>query len=469
MKAIQNVGNEDDIPSYKEKVERLFQNGKPKDAWQGVKTLAGLPASSSPSGLPAEVSFRMAEELNNFYCRFDQCDYTQEREELSSELLSIQTTDNLQLQPEDVELILRRTKPSKAPGPDQICGCLLKVCSSQLAGVLCSLFNRSLAEHSIPSIWKSSIICPVAKKSNPTTNNDYRPVALTSLVMKSFERLVMAQLQVDVGVHSDPLQFTYRPQRGVDDAVLTLLHGAISHLEKPKSHASLVFVDFSSAFNTLQPHLMGCKLLQMNANPHLILWVLSFLTERDQRVRVNGHLSTVRTISTGSQQGSVISPLLFTLYTNDCRSTTPGITYIKYSDDTVIMDTTNTDGLLQTELDSFSLWCKDNCLDLNHFGQGRLTVKMDEQCSERSKRERERERERERDRKEREKREKRERERGKRERERKREKREREREKREILLSRFNLTGTRETILTVSFRNTLGDALTDSLITALTF
>ncbi|KAK7893145.1 hypothetical protein WMY93_022297 [Mugilogobius chulae] len=110
---------------------------------------------------------------------------------------------------------------------------------------------------------------------------------------------------------------------------------------------------------------MGRKLLQMNANPHLILWVLSFLTGRDQRVRVNGHLSTVRTISTGSPQGSVISPLLFTLYTNDCRSTTPGITYIKYSDDTEIMDTTNTDGQLQTELDSFSLWCKDNCLDLN--------------------------------------------------------------------------------------------------------
>lgn len=64
-------------------------------------------------------------------------------------------------------------------------------------------------------------------------------------------------------------------------------------------------------------------------------------------------------------EGSVISPLLFTLYTNDCRSSTPGITCIKYSDDTVIMDTTNTDGLLQTELDSFSLWCRDNCLDLN--------------------------------------------------------------------------------------------------------
>ena len=79
----------------------------------------------------------------------------------------------------------------------------------------------------------------------------------------------------------------------------------------------------------------------MDVNPHLILWVLSFLTDRHQRVRVNGHLSSSRRISTGAPQGSVISPVLYTLYTNDCRSTNPDITYIKYSDDTVIMDSTD--------------------------------------------------------------------------------------------------------------------------------
>uniref|UniRef100_A0A8C6KM50 Reverse transcriptase domain-containing protein n=1 Tax=Nothobranchius furzeri TaxID=105023 RepID=A0A8C6KM50_NOTFU len=67
----------------------------------------------------------------------------------------------------------------------------------------------------------------------------------------------------------------------------------------------------------------------------------------------------------GSPRGSVIAPLLFISYMSDCRSSTPGITYIKYSDNTLIMDTTNTEGLLQTELDSFSLWCTENCLDLN--------------------------------------------------------------------------------------------------------
>ena len=98
--------------------------------------------------------------------------------------------------------------------------------------------------------------------------------------MKSFERLVFSQLQKEVGVHTDPLQFSYKQHRGVDDAVLTLLHDAYTHLEKTKAYVRMVFVDFSSTFNTMQPHLMGQKLLQMDINPHLILWVLSFLTEK---------------------------------------------------------------------------------------------------------------------------------------------------------------------------------------------
>ncbi|KAJ8364884.1 hypothetical protein SKAU_G00137150 [Synaphobranchus kaupii] len=80
-------------------------------------------------------------------------------------------------------------------------------------------------------------------------------------------------LQVQQSVQSivDPLQFAYQQNRGVD-ALRTLLHLVKSHLNTPKSYIRLVFVDFSSAFNTIQPHLMAKKLLKMNLNPHLILW-----------------------------------------------------------------------------------------------------------------------------------------------------------------------------------------------------
>ena len=352
---------------YRKRVEKLFLEGNPRDAWQGVKTLAGLPINNS--ALPttgAKDCIDMAENLNQFYCRFEKLDQTQEREKLMEELTArIPGYVNRELQQAEVELVLRRMKPNKAPGPDQICGRLLKACSNQLAGVYCHLFNRSLAERSIPSVWKTSIICPVPKKSKPTCDNDYRPVALTSLVMKGFERLILTQLQAEVSKYADPLQFAYKRHRGVDDATVRLLHRAYTHLEKPKSFLRLVFIDFSSAFNTVQPHLMGQKLSQMDVNPHLILWVLSFLTDRHQRVRVNGHLSSSRRISTGAPQGSVIPPVLYTLYTNDCRSTNPDITYIKYSDDTVIMDSTNSLGQLESKLATFLDWCRRNCLDLN--------------------------------------------------------------------------------------------------------
>ncbi|XP_071781355.1 trace amine-associated receptor 1-like [Centroberyx gerrardi] len=74
----------------------------------------------------------MAENLNNFYCRFDQHNFTLEREELSDLATMSLTTANLELQPGEVELTLKRINPNKAPGPDQICGSLLKACCSQL-------------------------------------------------------------------------------------------------------------------------------------------------------------------------------------------------------------------------------------------------------------------------------------------------------------------------------------------------
>ena len=120
----------------------------------------------------------------------------------------------------------------------------------------------------------------------------------------------------------DPLQFAYRPGRGVEDAVTTLLNLVVGHLENAKAHARVLYLDMSSAFNTLQPHLLFQKMIsEFNMEPDLALWVLDFLVGRHQQVRVNNTMSSVKVVSTGSPQGCVLSPLLFILYTNGCRST----------------------------------------------------------------------------------------------------------------------------------------------------
>ena len=109
---------------------------------------------------------------------------------------------------------------------------------------------------------------------------------------------------------------------------------------------------------------MALKLLGLGVDPKLILWVVSFLVDRSQSVSFDHALSNSRSTSTGSPQGTVLSPVLFTLYTNDCTGT-ESIPIIKYSDDSALQDLSNSDLAYLQEVDKFTQWCKDNYLDLN--------------------------------------------------------------------------------------------------------
>ena len=93
--------------------------------------------------------------------------------------------------------------------------------------------------------------------------NDLRPVALTPAVMKVCERVVLCKLNGSVKDYIDPLQFAYRRNRSADDAVLYVMENIYSHLEKAGSSVRLMFFDFSGAFNTIQPHFLVQKLLNM--------------------------------------------------------------------------------------------------------------------------------------------------------------------------------------------------------------
>ena len=97
--------------------------------------------------------------------------------------------------------------------------------------------------------------CLKIKKSK-RTSEDFRLVALTSLVMKNFEKILKDEITSLISGRLDPLQFAYQAGKSVDDAKLFILHRAHKHLEKLGSHVRLLFADFSSAFNKMQPHIL---------------------------------------------------------------------------------------------------------------------------------------------------------------------------------------------------------------------
>ncbi len=119
----------------------------------------------------------------------------------------------------------------KATGPDGITGRVLRSCADQLAGLFTSIFNESLATSVVPTSFKKSVKIPVPKNSKPSCLNDYRPVALTSTVMKVFERLLKKHICSSIPATLDPLQFAYRPNRSTDDAISQVLHSSLTHID----------------------------------------------------------------------------------------------------------------------------------------------------------------------------------------------------------------------------------------------
>ncbi len=101
----------------------------------------------------------------------------------------------MSLSPNSVRRSLSRINARKAPGPDNIPGRVLRDCAVELTDVFTDIFNISLSQAVVPTCFKATTITPVLKKSSPSCFNDYRPVALTPILMKCFERLVMQHIK----------------------------------------------------------------------------------------------------------------------------------------------------------------------------------------------------------------------------------------------------------------------------------
>ena len=130
---------------------------------------------------------------------------------MSFMLASRQATDCvITLLVADVSKTFKQVNIHKAAGPDGSPGHVLKACIDQLASVFTDIFNLSLTESVLPTCLKHTTIVLVPKEAKVTCLNDYRPAALTSVAMKGFERLVMAQNNSILPDTLDPLQFAYR-------------------------------------------------------------------------------------------------------------------------------------------------------------------------------------------------------------------------------------------------------------------
>ena len=115
----------------------------------------------------------------------------------------------------------------------------------------------------------------------------------------------------------------------------------LKHLDSPNTYARILFVDFSSAFNTIIPSKRFDKIQSLGVPQSMCLWILDFLLNRPQFVKISDNLSSSVTLSTGTPQGCVMSPMLCSLFTHDCLSCHVRTKILQFADDVHYSDKAN--------------------------------------------------------------------------------------------------------------------------------
>lgn len=220
-----------------------------------------------------------------------------------------------------IQKILSNLKPSSSAGPDGIPSVFLKKCAFSISYPLLLLFRKSLSSVSVPSYWKDASVMPLFKGGVHSNPLNYRPISLTSVCCKTFERIIVSQLTsyLEENHLLSPYQYGFRSGRSVSDQLL-YTYDYVTQAYDSGLSVDIIFFDFRKAFDVVNHALLLTKLSCIGVEGCVLGWLKDYLSDRKMKVVVHGSQSRQMNVSSGVPQGSVIGPLLFLVYINHAVS-----------------------------------------------------------------------------------------------------------------------------------------------------
>ena len=218
--------------------------------------------------------------------------------------------DTLLCTEEEVLHLLQTIDTTKANGPDQISGKMLKMTALSIAYPITVIFNKSIASGVFPTSWKSSYVVPIPKANCYNNPSNYRPVSLLPILSKLLEKHIYSLLNHHLQ-NTQPLsnfQWGFQAGKSTVTALLETTHNWLQLMEEGHE-VGAVFFDLKKAFDSVPHRALLQKLETIGVNKLLLKWLHSYLTNRKQQVVVNGATSTPANVLSGVPQGSVIGPL----------------------------------------------------------------------------------------------------------------------------------------------------------------
>ena len=258
----------------------------------------------------------------------------------------------------------------KSCGPDSLPHWVFRNNHVALAPAVTYMVNESIRSGCVPTFLKRANVIPVPKCNNPSNLNEFRPISLLPILTKLLEKIVVKKwLLPQICDKLDMNQFAYIPGhgKGTSCALTYIYLHILRYLDSSSGAARVVTIDLSKAFDKLLHSTIIDVCLKFRLSRELVMWIVDYLSGRQQRVCFNGSSSGWENISSGVAQGSVVGPVLFTMVMDSLTATSSNSIYVKYADDLTILHFLRkpSDDKLQLELDHVSQWTSQNGLLIN--------------------------------------------------------------------------------------------------------
>lgn len=271
---------------------------------------------------------------------------------------------------EEIYNILTTLNSKKGAGADCIRPRDLKNNVNILTPILTKLINSSLENAVVPKQLKTSIIRPIYKGGSKSDYNNYRPIAILSVIEKVLEEVIARRLNEYLQKYNiiNKNQFGFQKGKNINK----LLGNFSNHINKCLSqhmHCLVLYIDFSKAFDTLSHSKLIQMLERVGIRGNTLNWFKNYLECRTYQVKINNNFSDEISSEYGVPQGSKLGPILYIIYANDMINALQASTTFAYADDTAIIvadkNMCNATRTLQNQFDIATKWCHDNGLLIN--------------------------------------------------------------------------------------------------------
>ena len=268
------------------------------------------------------------------------------------------------IEPFEVFNKLSRINVHKSPGPDGIPNWFLRDFAFAISEPICHIFNTSLSVGVMPSLWKKANVIPIAKSRPPKNiEDDLRPISLTPTLSKVLESLVGRWIMPKVVDKLDTRQYGARKGRSTTHALIDITNTWHQALDNRQSVRSL-FIDYSKAFDHVDHTTVIMKMATYNIDPALLRWMCSFLTDRQQRVKIGNVYSDWVTLTGGMPQGTWFGPYVFLMVIDDL---TTMMLMFKFVDDVTMTEILNSNDTSQMQIaaEQIENWSRRNFMNIS--------------------------------------------------------------------------------------------------------